>query len=259
MNKKLFASAALIVLLVFVSGQNRLYAQRSLASIFRSWGFVGDSLCSGEMECYAQGDPSVKYVDLYEYSWGQQFCRLTGSEGWNFSHGGQTVRGWLAELDGERGWGYAKAHPKQAYIIALGYNDYYASLQNRPGFSLNEFRLDLHTLINNLKTVQPDARFFVLTRPRETDRENGYDAWNDVIRELPSQFQNVYVIDMYRDAPAYDENFKSQFYLNGHMSPSGYLWTAWYLIDKIDSIIKANPEAFRDVALIGTPWKGDKW
>ena len=161
-------------------------------------------------------------------------------------------------MEGERGWGYAQTHPKQAYIIALGYNDYYASLRNLPGFTLNEFRLDLHTLINNLRTVQPDARFFVLTRPRETERENGYDAWNDVIRELPSQFRNVYVIDMYHDAPAYD-NFKNQYYLNGHMSPSGYLWTAWYLMDKIDSIIKANPEAFRDVALIGTPWKGDKW
>lgn len=249
MKKHLFAA---IVLLLAISVSAN--AQRSLASIFRSWGFIGDSLCSGEMECFDPGNPTVRYVDLYEYSWGQQMCRLLGSEGWNFSHGGQTARGWLAELDGERGWGYAKTHPKQAYIIALGYNDYYSSLRGVKGFSLEEFRADIRTLISNVKSVAPDARFFVLTRPVETDRELGYDAWNDVIRELPGIFTNLYVIDLFREAPAYDETFKEQNYLNGHMSAQGYLWTAWYLMDAIDAIIRAHPDDFRDVALIGTPW-----
>lgn len=254
LNMKYLYTAAILLMLPFTA-----FAQRSLASIFRSWGFIGDSLCSGEMECYEQGADNVSYVDLFEYSWGQHLCRLCGSEGWNFSHGGQTVRGWLSEMDGLRGWGYAMQHPKQAYIIALGYNDYYASLRGEKGFSLAEYESDMATLISNLKSIQPEARFFVLTRPRETDRENGYDVWNDVVRRLPYRFSNLYVIDMYRDAPAYDDSFKEAYYLHGHMSPSGYLWTAWYLMDAIDSIIRCHPDEFRDIALIGTQWKADKW
>ena len=250
MKGKLLAFAVLFLAAAFFAN-----AQRSLASIFRSWGFIGDSLCSGEMECFDAGNPTVRYVDLYEYSWGQQMCRLLGSEGWNFSHGGQTARGWLAELDGERGWGYAKTHPKQAYIIALGYNDYYSSLAGRKGFSLKEFRRDIRQIVANLRGVAPDSRIFVLTRPVETDSELGYDAWNDVIRELPAIFTKLYVIDFFRDAPAYDDSFKDSTYLNGHLSAQGYLWTAWYLMDAIDGIIRANPEDFRDVALIGTPWQ----
>lgn len=242
-----------------LASAGNLSAQVSYASIFRSWGFVGDSLCSGEMECYEKGADSVSWIDMYEYSWGQQLCRLCGSEGWNFSHGGQTARGWLNELQGQRGWGYAKENPKQAYIIALGYNDYYCSLRGLPGFSKEEFTRDIGTIVANLQSIQPDAKFFVLTRPREDDKEWGYDEWNDIIRGLAVRFDNVYVIDMFRDAPVYDQEFRDRYFLHGHLSAAGYLWTALYLMDSIDKIVTDNPEDFKNVPLIGTPWRTDMW
>lgn len=235
-------------LLIFLASCSICLAQRSYASIFRSWGFIGDSLCSGEMECFVPGCPDVQYIDLYEYSWGQQLCRLCGSEGWNFSHGGQTARGWLGEMEGERGWGYAKEHPKQAYIIAMGVNDFCGNWEEPK----NAFAADMEQIIINVKSVQPRAKFFVLTRPRTCAEGNDYDTWNEVVRNLADRQENVYIIDMYNDAPVQDEEFAGKYYLNGHLSAAGYLWTAYYLMDSIDRIIRENPEDFKDVPLIGT-------
>lgn len=231
-----------------VSAQNP-----GMAAIFRSWGFIGDSLCSGEMECYAEGNPNVKYVDLYEYSWGQQLCRLCGSEGHNFSHGGQTARGWLEEMEGVRGWGWAKYNPKQAYIIAMGVNDYYNQT-----ISIEDYASQMAEIVSRVKSVSPDAYFFVMTRPKE-GKDYDYDKWNDVLRKLPSQFDRLYVIDMFNDAPEYDSAFKEKYYLNGHLSPAGYLFTAYYLMGAIDRIIRENPADFKEVALVGTSWKGSRW
>ena len=248
--KTRFLTIALAVLAIFATDAR---AQRSNASIFRTWGFVGDSFCSGEMQCF-DNDGKVVYADMYEYSWGQQLCRLCGSEGWNFSRGGQTARGWLEDLRGQRGWGYARVQPKQAYIIAMGCNDY--RMREEPGYSLEEYRTAMETIISNLKEVQPKAHFFVLTRPMEPEREQGYDRWNDVVRSLPSKFSNVWVIDFYRDAPPYDKEFREQYFLNSHMSAAGYLWTAHFLMDSIDAIIRSHPDEFRESALIGTPYRG---
>jgi len=254
MRKRVFAA----VLAAFVVCS--AFAQGSFTSIIRSWGFIGDSLSSGEMECYVQGREKVSYVDMYEYSWGQQLCRMTGSEGWNFSRGGQTASGWLADINSERGWGYAQSHPKQAYIIALGVNDFNQYSRGREGFSLESYRESMEKIVEGLKSVQPQARIFVLTRPRETSRKDySYDAWNDVVRDLAVKYEHVFVIDMFRDAPVYDKEFKDKYYLNGHMSPAGYLWTAMYLNDAIDSIIRENPSEFRDIALIGTPYRSMPW
>ena len=66
--------------------------QPGFCSIFRSWGFIGDSLCSGEHE-YHKSDGSKGYADLYEYSWGQFICYATGAKGDNYSQGGETARG----------------------------------------------------------------------------------------------------------------------------------------------------------------------
>ena len=87
-----------------------------LCAIFRTWGFIGDSLCSGEMESRDENG-KLGHHDMYEYSWGQFLCRACGAEGENFSRGGQTAKGWIAD-DTKRGWAYCKMNPKQAYIVA---------------------------------------------------------------------------------------------------------------------------------------------
>ena len=64
------------------------------------------------------------------------------------------------------------------------------------------------------------------------------------------------MIDLFRDAPVYDEAFKKQYYLRGHMNPMGYLQTAKTVAAYIDYIIRKNPDDFREVGFIGTDLHG---
>lgn len=50
-----------------------------MCSIFHRWGYIGDSLSSGEHE-YTRKDGKTGYIDLYDYSWGQCMCRAMGRD-----------------------------------------------------------------------------------------------------------------------------------------------------------------------------------
>ena len=65
-------------------------------------------------------------------------------------------------------------------------------------------------------------------------------------------FEGSYVIDLYKYGPVYDEKFKYNFYLNGHMTPSGYMLSANMIASYIDYIIRRNPRDFALAGLIGT-------
>ena len=56
---------------------DRLVNGYSNTAIFRTIGFVGDSMSSGEFESRNdKGEPG--YHDMFEYSWGQFIARQTG-------------------------------------------------------------------------------------------------------------------------------------------------------------------------------------
>ena len=148
--------------------------------IIRSWGFIGDSLSSGEQECFLNG--VRQYVDMYEYSWGQHICRLCGAEGYNFSQGGQTARGWCQGTS-EREWGQGvkgaslTENAKQAYIIALGFNDANDIAKGRlelgsiadvkTGYNANadSFYGWYAGVIQRIRSVQPKSIIFVTNNP----------------------------------------------------------------------------------------------
>lgn len=69
-----------------------------MTTIFKKWGFISDSLGSGEMQCYE--GTTQKFVDMYNYSWGQMLCKLCGSVGFNYSNGGQWTKSWVEGLSG---------------------------------------------------------------------------------------------------------------------------------------------------------------
>lgn len=226
-------------------------------SIFRTWGFIGDSFCSGWMEL-KDSTGTVRDGNHYEYSWGQCLCRMTGSTGENFSTGGQWTTSWLVGGVENRAWPMAQLYPKQAYIIALGYNDLYSY----PGWiekgdlstdvNLNDYSQNAVTyagnmagIIQRLKTVNKNAVFFVVTLPKEPNKE-GYatEEWNDIVRQLPNLFDNTYVIDLYKYAPVYDDEFRSKYYSYGHMNAAGYQYTAYMFATYIDWIIRNNPSKF---------------
>ena len=82
---------------------DRLVDGYSRTSVFRTIGFIGDSLSSGEFETV---DPEGKkgYHDLYEYSWGQYIARKNGLKAYNFSRGGMTAKEYMESFAEERGF-----------------------------------------------------------------------------------------------------------------------------------------------------------
>ena len=221
-----------------------------LTAAFRNWGFIGDSLASGEMECYS-GTEQV-WIDMREYSWGQHLARLCGAEGQNFTFGGATTRSWLENNDW--GWPVASQSPKQAYIIALGVNDWRIPFGTPSSINISDYTQNADDfygnyagIIQRIKSIQPKAKIFVVTIPERRPE------YNVPIRYMAEIFSNVFVIDLERYATDYIANrFKNIYWLNGHMSPSGYLYVAYSFMTYIDWLMRRYASAFRDIALIGT-------
>ena len=241
-------------------------------SIFHSWGFIGDSLASGEAE-YIKPDGKKGYRDIYEYSWGQRMCALMGVSGTNYTRGGETSKGWIEDfwdtsldrLDGL----CAKDRRHQAYIIALGVNDRSRIGQaGWEGWTVGSIEKDVDLsdysrnavsfagcyagIIQRIKSIQPQAKFFLVTNPSE--KEHAAEM-NEVIRGMAKTFSNVYVLDIAKyamDQYHQGSQWRKDHYAYGHLSPAGYEYTAWMFLTYIDWIIRHDMDAFRYVSLIGT-------
>ena len=46
------------------------------------------------------------------------------------------------------------------------------------------------------------------------------------LNALAEHFENSYVINLYEYGPVYDEEFKNNYFLYGHLNPMGYVLTA---------------------------------
>lgn len=235
------------------------------ASIFRRVACIGDSLASGEFEAPLP-DGSTGYFDCFEYSWGQFFARMCGSKVYNFSRGGMTAVEYCTSFGEANGfWDPDKA--ADAYIIALGCNDL-DGLKQTVGSIDDVCDEDWHKnadtfagwygqLIQRYREIRPDAKYFLMTMPRGpwgTDPEHSADAHQKLLYDMAAHFPNTYVLDFRRYAPEYDEYFREQYFLRGHMNPMGYRLTAEMLASYIDYIIRHNMKDFAKVGFIGTPY-----
>ena len=246
----------------------RLVDGYSYTSIFRTMAFIGDSLSSGEFEtCDPEGNKG--YHDLYEYSWGQYIARKNGLRAYNFSRGGMTAGEYIESFAEQRGfWDTDKA--AQAYVIALGVNDLYGkhlefgSIDDihpeDPENNAKTFLGYYGAIISRYKKISPDARFFLLTFPKETIHEGDPITlkMREALYEVAKIFDKTYVIDLYEYGPVYDEEFRKNFYLLGHLNPQGYILTAQLVDSYIDYIVRHDPEEFGTVGFVGTDIKY-KW
>ena len=232
-----------------------------MCGIFRCMGFIGDSLSSGEFEIVEEGKDKI-YLDCFQYSWGQYIGRAAGLKARNFSRGGMTASEyWNSFADANDFWNEDLIC--QAYVIALGVNDVVnagqeagsASDINEDDYNLNRetFAGYYARIIQRLKKMNPDAKFFLVTLPRERRNRERAEKASAAIRELAEYFDNTYLIDLEKYAPEYDEEFRRNFFLEGHMNPAGYLLTGKMIASYIDWIIRNNPEDFYKVGLI--PYK----
>jgi len=224
--------------------------------IFRTIGFIGDSLSSGEFESVTVSG-EIGYHDFYEYSWGQYIAREAGLTAYNFSRGGMTANE-FCESFGDNCGAFKEENTCQAYVIALGVNDLLVQKQE-----LEAFAGYYSEIIRTLKTKQPQARFFLVTMPHDEDEEGNRrkEAHAKLLYDLAEHFDYTYVLDLFRYAPSYDAEFRRNFYLGGHMNAAGYVLTAKMVMSYIDYIVRNNPEDFAQVGFIGKPFynRNAKW
>ncbi|MBR2011031.1 MAG: SGNH/GDSL hydrolase family protein [Clostridia bacterium] len=238
--------------------------------IFRKIACIGDSLSSGEHESYE--NEAKGYHDYYDYSWGQFFARDVGCTVYNFSKGGMTAKAY-DKFARENGF-YDDAYKSQAYIIALGVNDVSRAIEGVTELGeLSDIDLTDHaknratftgfyaSIIAKYQAIQPKAKFFLMTIPRDggsSERQALYDKHAELLWGISKMLPNCYVLDFRKYAPLYDEAFKKSFYLGGHMNACGYRLTALMVESYIDYIIRHNPEDFVQVGFIGTPYHNAK-
>ena len=256
-------------------------------SIIRKWGVIGDSLSSGEMQCFndeSESSSDYKFIDMYKYSTGQVFARLIGADVYNFSEGGQTTFGWIKRgyqhddtyIGGVGGGGWSLARQsenlKDGYIIALGVNDLtmitrgeyeLGSTSQITTYTGDDNDIDDATtypksfvryyagIIQRILSVQPKAKIFCVTMPGDN-----YAEIAQAIRDIVSYFGgNVYLMDIRTYIP--EGHNVVGFRLNGHLSPMGYAYWAYMYNTYIDWIIRNNGNAFLDTAIIGTEYRPD--
>ena len=244
---------------------DRLPADGGFTSIFRTIACVGDSLSSGEFEGLDE-EGKKSFHDMFEYSWGQYIARAAGVKVYNFSKGGMTAKAYMQSFAEQKG-SWDPELKAQAYIIALGCNDVKWENIDFMG-SVADINLEDYTknadsfagyygsIIQRYKEIQPNARFFLLTKPR-----SGWDKGDEVnarhrqlMLDMAELFDNTYVIDLFEYGPKYDSEFKKNFYLGGHMNPCGYKLTARMVMAYIDYIIRHNMQDFKQIGFMGTPF-----
>lgn len=241
---------------------DRLADGYSMTSIFRKIAFIGDSLSSGEFETRdAQGDAC--HYDMFEYSWGQYIARKNGLTAYNFSRGGMTAKWYLETFADENGF-WDKDKACQAYVIALGINDVInmgMEIGSADDVDVNDYRNNKLTfagcysqIISRYKEISPDAKFFFVTFPKDLARKSEAQTFGviDLLYKFTEIFDNSYVIDLYKYGPVYDEKFRQEFFLHGHMAPTGYVLTARLIDSYIDYIIRHNADDFKNVPFINT-------
>lgn len=251
----------------FLTDQNekpldRIVEGYSRTSVFRRMAFIGDSLSSGEFETL-RPDGKHGYHDLFEYSWGQYIARKNGLLAYNFSRGGMTAKQYMESFAEQKGYWDPELWA-QAYVIALGVNDIYN--KGLPLGDMTDVCDGDHTkngdtfvghyaaIIQRYKLIRPDAKFFLLTLPKITaaGKAEKTPAVNAAIRAMAEHFDNTYLIDLYEYGPVYDESFRERFYLHGHMTPDGYIFTAQMVDSYIDYIVRHNPEDFKHIGFVGS-------
>lgn len=243
---------------------DRIVEDGGFTGIFRTIGVVGDSLSSGEFQAVHE-DGKNSYHDLFEYSYGQYIARICGSTVYNFSRGGMTAKEYCETFADHKGF-WNPSYACQAYIIALGVNDIHGEnfeVGTLDDVDFENYKNNRKTItgyyaqiIQRLKQIQPRAEFFLMTIPNETRSNEKTEALRQNLYAFAEKFSNTFVLDLYKYGPEYNLEFKSKFFMGGHMNPMGYMFTAKMVVSYIDYIIRHNMSHFKEVGFIGTDLHG---
>lgn len=226
-----------------------------LFKCFNKVGIIGDSLASGE--CAYKENGAVRYVDLFEYSWGQYMARDSGNTYYNFTRGGMTTRSWLTSnkglpmaTDGE--------HDVQCYIMALGVNDLTITdyLGTSSDIDLSDYNNNADTFYGNYaKIIQilternSKVKFFLMTIPTTWTTAADY---NTAINYIANLFDNCYVLDLYQYTTIVNSGFILNNKRSGHYNALAYKYIAQLIEILMNKCIYDNYEDFEQIEFILT-------
>ena len=160
-----------------------IYKPSPSLALFRKVGIIGDSYASGELAFTVN-------TDHYNMSWGQILARKNGATAINYSRGGQTTRGWLA--DTERGLGLLNStDPQDLYILALGINDYQKLGESYLG-SEDDINKGADTYYGNygkiIKAIQAKAPYAKIVISTLSQTDNVATQYNEAIQKIAKHF-----------------------------------------------------------------------
>jgi lysophospholipase L1-like esterase len=227
---------------------------------FLKIGCIGDSLASGESQ-YTKNDGSTGLVDLYNHSWPQFMARKYGIECINFSVGGLSTRTWHTH---SKGWPLAQEPNNicNAYIIGLGQNDrgklgddYLGTISDidtaNGENNADSFYGNYAKIIQRIKTLQPKARFFLLTDPIIAADH----AYNTAVADIADALPNCHLIDLTEYASMYTgSGFFAVNKRGGHYNSVAYNYMGELIGKAISAYMYSNPGEFADVEFIGTEY-----
>ena len=233
------------------------------ASIFKTMGVIGDSLSSGEFEAIDENGCTT-YHDMYEYSWPAILSRICGTEYHNYSRGGMSAQEYYDSwADQNHFW-----EKRQGYIIRLGTNDIFVYHHpvgsaddvdpSHPEHNPKTYFGYLGKIISKLKTLEKDARIFVVSLQLDHSSQESDDIIryvNEELKKLVQKFTYTYHIDMTTYSPAYDEKAREKYAMGYHPNAIGYYMYALMIGNYIDYIIRQNYRDFFELPFVGTDLK----
>jgi len=218
---------------LFEKPLDNIVSDGGYTSIFKTICFVGDSLTTGEIEFYLEDENNSRCCyDTFDYAWGTYIGKMTGSDVKFIARGGASAS-YILEYMKEK---FTIENKADAYVIALGYNDMLGYKQPI-GTSLDINNPDsksviyyYYKLVEELKKLNPDARFFFVNMPKTPDwsKENRQKIkeLREMIFLLNQKIENSYVIDLWKYGPIHNTKFMQKYYLNAHLNFEGYYLTA---------------------------------
>lgn len=230
-------------------------------SIFKTVGIIGGSVSSGEFESRESG--KTGYHDFHSYSWAHYLATVTGSDYRVYARGGMTAEEYYKTWADQFGYW----EPRQAYILMLGGNDLFTFPRGigkaedvdleHPENNDETYIGYMARVLSKLKSVQPDCYLFVIgpLMKLEPGRKEICDEAYAELSKLCGRYSRAYHLELAKYGFYYDEDWNDNFKMGGHPNPMGYVIMAQAIGNYIDYLIRANPNEFKEVAFIGTPYR----
>lgn len=200
--------------------------QNFTSQIFKKVVCCGDSYTSGYIKL--SGSDTAQGTNE-DYSWVHYMGKLTGETWINCGSSGANVITWQTA---ERGLPKARASgAAQAYIIGLMINDSSNSDRHIPlgttndiGTSAKTFYGGMTQIIDELKTISPNAHIFINTCPMEYSEPTRYASYNLAVVDICEYYagQRVHLIDLRKYIDMFNMYPMTASVSQGHYIETGY-------------------------------------